>query len=74
MAKKKKAETNSTQEPLTREQLSSYKPNVRPFDSMSIVTDPTLNSLFELAKTTNTYIVQPSREIKNNVVPKLDGK
>lgn len=72
MAKKKKEETPAA--PLDREQLSSYKPKVSSFDSMSIVTDPTLNSLFELAKNTNTFVVPSSKPAKNKVLPDLDGK
>lgn len=65
MAKKKKDE----KAPLDREQLSGYKPSASVFDSMSIVADPTLNSLFELAKTTNTFVVPSTKPLKNNVLP-----
>lgn len=70
MPKKKKVEPEAPQV-LNREQVSSYKPTESAFDSMKIVTDPTLNSLFELAKNTNSYVVPSSIPIKNNVVPKL---
>lgn len=68
---KKKSEKPEGKKPLDREQLSSYQPKNSLLESMKMVTDPTLNSLFELAKNTNSFVVPAANPLKNNVLPGL---
>ena len=67
----KKIEPQAEKKPLDREQLSSYQPKNSLLESMKMVTDPTLNSLFELAKNTNSFVVTAANPLKNNVLPSI---